>query len=183
MRTHKILVVGFALVAAAGCAETAPESATERIAAHIYLPEMTSEEIADGAENLVRGTVVRVGEAERVREDVPGATRDFEAVLTPVELRVTETLRGEITPGTTVTLRFLGGTAGGLTYDADGLPTVDGVEDGDTLVVAATRIDTTSEDVVFTPGAVWEVDGQEATALGEFATDDEAPTLTELTGG
>ncbi|XBH20711.1 hypothetical protein V5R04_10785 [Jonesiaceae bacterium BS-20] len=82
-----------------------------------YFVELSPEEQVTALFNteIFAGKVTSIGQPIRVTERTPEGTI-VEAVYTPVDVLVSESFRGSTSSEQTVRLRFLGGTAEGLTF-------------------------------------------------------------------
>lgn len=100
-----------------------------------YLPPLTLAEHLAGADDVVVGTVLAVGEPERVTEHTAGAARPFEAVVTRVRVRVDDVVRGGLGTQPEIEVRALGGSAEGLTVHWPGTIDLTQIDVGTRLVV------------------------------------------------
>lgn len=134
-------LAGLALVVGCGTAERESASvggvaaATDAVIGQPYLPPHTLEEHLAGADDVLVATVLAVGEPERLTEHLPDAARPFEAVVTLVRVRVDDVVRGELSSGTEIDVRALGGSAEGLTFHWPGAVDLTRVDVGTRLVV------------------------------------------------
>ena len=121
----------------AGVEETAnPNIAVQSVNGSGYLVPFTAQEHANARFNteVFTATVTAVGEPIRVL----GITDDQSfsaAVYTPVDVQVTQTLKGETQPESVVRLRYLGGTADGMTFDNAEFPELTTVQAGQEVLV------------------------------------------------
>lgn len=114
-----------------------PSTAGETVIAQPYDTMLTpAEMLTPGLNaNVFAGTISQVLPAVRTSERTSPGTA-FEMVHTPVVVRVTEVFVGDLAPDGEVTIRALGGSAGGLTFDYDG-PDETVLREGAALVVFA----------------------------------------------
>lgn len=115
-----------AVLGLAGCSSGAPSEAAGEpnrvVEAHGYEIESTPENAAQFFMNdhVFDGTVVEVGADVLAWDDLDDGGAPFEFVYTPVLMRVDDVAKGGLEVGEVVTVRAMGGTAGGLRYEVNG---------------------------------------------------------------
>ncbi|SCL35392.1 hypothetical protein GA0074692_4080 [Micromonospora pallida] len=110
--------------------------------------------------NVFEGTVVSVLPDVRVT-DLLDSGQKFEAVYTPVVIRVDSVYRGDLRPGSEVTIRSMGGEADGLRYVIHNAPAKETFRPSAKLVVFGAEIDTVDSEQApaMTPNFVYRLAG------------------------
>lgn len=122
--------------------------------------------------------------------DISPTGGSAQAVYTPIQVRITHAMKGGLTVGQVLTLRALGGTADGLTYETDTAPRKENLHVGDSwLIVGGEPNQCTSEtEIALTPsqiyihiGGEWvqEIFGGELTPARAYSDQD----LSRILGG
>ncbi|MEV0325561.1 hypothetical protein AB0H63_03805 [Micromonospora echinospora] len=110
--------------------------------------------------NVFEGTVVSVRPDVRVM-DLLDSGQKFEAVYTPVVLRVDNVYRGDLRPGSEVTIRSMGGEADGLRYVIHNAPAKETFRSGSKMVIFGAELDTVDSEQTpaMTPNFVYRLVG------------------------
>lgn len=111
--------------------------------------------------NVFEGTVVKILPNVRVVDTMDDGLR-FEAVYTPVIMRVDATYSDDIEVGTEITVRAMGGEADGLNYDMDSAPAKSTFQIGNRLTIFAGEISAVDTETTpaITPNFVYQQVGK-----------------------
>lgn len=156
------LVVG--LAGLAGCGGTPSVDAPRVVEAHPYKVDSGVDSALGFFMNrhVFQGTVVAVG-ADVLARDVLDSGTTFEAVYTPVTIRITEVYRGDLKVNGDVVIRAMGGQAEGLVYRIEEAPAKSTFTLGATLVVFGGELSTVDSEslAAITPNFVYRLAGRE----------------------
>lgn len=140
-QVNRLAVIAAMAILVSGCTSPGTSSPlrpeTRTITAPPAYPIDSSPAMAVGFfmnENVFAGTVIRVL-PDVVAIDVMDSGIQFEAVYTPVVLRVDRSFDNSLEPGTEVTIRAWGGEAEGIRYVAEMSPDKTALEVGNTLII------------------------------------------------